>query len=155
MAIHRGCSSDIELVRYNGATFLRSVIRTCETFEQVGCTMFGDHLQMQATVLHSRASSISKFFLTSSIGPFHTKHRICLNNAVNPKFPTSSTPLFRRLSTQSPGGLSQIKQPEAKDKAFIFRSSSTDPYINLSLEHYLLQHAHPESRILFLYVNRP
>ncbi|KAL2033022.1 hypothetical protein VTO58DRAFT_106194 [Aureobasidium pullulans] len=34
-------------------------------------------------------------------------------------------------------------------------SRSSDPYINLSIEHYLLQKSHPESSILFLYVNRP
>lgn len=34
-------------------------------------------------------------------------------------------------------------------------SRSSDPYINLSIEHYLLQKSHPDSSILFLYVNRP
>lgn len=34
-------------------------------------------------------------------------------------------------------------------------SRSSDPFINLSIEHYLLQKSHPESSILFLYVNRP
>lgn len=34
-------------------------------------------------------------------------------------------------------------------------SSSNDPYLNLSIEHYLLQNAAQESAILFLYVNRP
>jgi len=34
-------------------------------------------------------------------------------------------------------------------------SSSSDPYLNLSIEHHLLQKSSPESAILFLYVNRP
>ena len=34
-------------------------------------------------------------------------------------------------------------------------STSRDPYLNLSIEHYLLQKSSPESAILFLYVNRP
>lgn len=34
-------------------------------------------------------------------------------------------------------------------------SKSRDPYINLSIEHYLLQKSAPDSAILFLYVNRP
>lgn len=34
-------------------------------------------------------------------------------------------------------------------------STSRDPYINLSIEHYLLQKSSPASAILFLYVNRP
>ncbi|KAL4881455.1 hypothetical protein BJY04DRAFT_58473 [Aspergillus karnatakaensis] len=37
----------------------------------------------------------------------------------------------------------------------IYQSLSTDPYVNLSIEHFLLEHAPPESSILFLYVNRP
>lgn len=34
-------------------------------------------------------------------------------------------------------------------------SRSNDPYINLSIEHYLLQKSSPDSAVLFLYVNRP
>lgn len=34
-------------------------------------------------------------------------------------------------------------------------STSHDPYINLSIEHYLLQHSAPSSKVLFLYRNRP
>ncbi|KAF1810170.1 hypothetical protein P152DRAFT_483986 [Eremomyces bilateralis CBS 781.70] len=34
-------------------------------------------------------------------------------------------------------------------------SRSNDPYLNLSIEHYLLTHTPPDSTILFLYVNRP
>ncbi|KAK4185818.1 hypothetical protein QBC35DRAFT_502879 [Podospora australis] len=37
----------------------------------------------------------------------------------------------------------------------IYISSSHDPYLNLSLEHHLLQRSHPESTILFLYNNKP
>ena len=37
----------------------------------------------------------------------------------------------------------------------IYISRSTDPYLNLSLEHYLLQSTAPTSTILFLYTNRP
>ncbi|KAK4549609.1 hypothetical protein LTR36_004910 [Oleoguttula mirabilis] len=34
-------------------------------------------------------------------------------------------------------------------------STSRDPYLNLSIEHFLLQKSAPESTILFLYINRP
>nr|POE52092.1 putative lipoate-protein ligase a [Quercus suber] len=34
-------------------------------------------------------------------------------------------------------------------------STSRDPFLNLSIEHYFLQKSAPESTILFLYVNRP
>ncbi|KFY31417.1 hypothetical protein V493_01124 [Pseudogymnoascus sp. VKM F-4281 (FW-2241)] len=37
----------------------------------------------------------------------------------------------------------------------IFISRSTDPYLNLSLEHYLLQSTPPTSTVLLLYTNRP
>ena len=37
----------------------------------------------------------------------------------------------------------------------IFISRSVDPYLNLSIEHYLLQKSPPHSTVLFLYVNRP
>lgn len=37
----------------------------------------------------------------------------------------------------------------------IYRSTSADPYLNLSIEHHLLQRSHPDSTILFLYANRP
>ena len=37
----------------------------------------------------------------------------------------------------------------------IYVSHARDPYLNLSVEHFLLQKSSPESVILFLYVNRP
>lgn len=37
----------------------------------------------------------------------------------------------------------------------VYTSSSEDPYLNLSVEHHLLQNSHPDSTILFLYINRP
>lgn len=37
----------------------------------------------------------------------------------------------------------------------IYQSHSLDPYVNLSIEHFLLENAPAESSILFLYVNRP
>ena len=46
-----------------------------------------------------------------------------------------------------------VTEPSSKPK--IFLSRSLDPYLNLSIEHYLLQKTHPESTILFLYTNKP
>ncbi|KAI1123525.1 hypothetical protein F5Y10DRAFT_280875 [Nemania abortiva] len=37
----------------------------------------------------------------------------------------------------------------------VYISRSTDPYLNLSIEHFLLQKSHPESVVLLLYTNRP
>lgn len=37
----------------------------------------------------------------------------------------------------------------------IYQSLSSDPYVNLSIEHFLLENAPSDSSILFLYINRP
>ena len=43
----------------------------------------------------------------------------------------------------------------SKTTAQTYISQSYDPYVNLSIEHYLLTNCHPSSSILFLYVNHP
>ncbi|KAK0317335.1 hypothetical protein LTR82_011658 [Friedmanniomyces endolithicus] len=53
----------------------------------------------------------------------------------------------RRLSQSA---LDRLAQPVQS-----YISTSRDPYLNLSVEHYLLQKSAPESTILLLYVNRP
>lgn len=52
-------------------------------------------------------------------------------------------PSFAELSTR-PTSTNQI-----------YQSRSTDPFVNLSIEHFLLQNSPPDSNILFLYTNRP
>lgn len=47
----------------------------------------------------------------------------------------------------------EVGQPSNLVQSYISRSH--DPYLNLSIEHYLLQHSPHDSKILFLYVNRP
>lgn len=37
----------------------------------------------------------------------------------------------------------------------VYISRSSDPYLNLSIEHFLLQKSHPDSVVLLLYTNRP
>lgn len=44
-------------------------------------------------------------------------------------------------------------RPSSKHQ--IYQSLSTDPYVNLSIEHFLLENAPADSSILFLYINRP
>ncbi|KPI44099.1 putative lipoate-protein ligase A [Cyphellophora attinorum] len=54
--------------------------------------------------------------------------------------------------------LSKLQATPAEDNgngSFVFVSTSSDPYFNLSVEHYLLTHSDHTSRILFLYANRP
>lgn len=43
----------------------------------------------------------------------------------------------------------------SQSSAFVIRSRTTDPFVNLSIEDYLLRHADPKRPILFTYVNRP
>lgn len=79
-----------------------------------------------------------------------------------PLHPRLAPPL-RILSSPSP--LSNRTPPPAQARCYtqqhlsrplqIYRSTSTDPYLNLSIEHHLLQHSDPDSTILFLYTNRP
>lgn len=54
----------------------------------------------------------------------------------------SSARLFKRLVT-------------SPLKYHIYVSRSHDVAVNLSIEHYLFQKSHPDSTVLFLYVNRP
>ncbi|KAJ5894331.1 hypothetical protein N7495_006022 [Penicillium taxi] len=37
----------------------------------------------------------------------------------------------------------------------IYKSVSADPYVNLAIEHFLLENSPDDSKVLFLYVNRP
>lgn len=46
-----------------------------------------------------------------------------------------------------------IIDPSNRIQSYISRSS--DPYLNLSIEHHLLQTSPPDSTVLFLYTNRP
>ncbi|KAI0865300.1 hypothetical protein F4860DRAFT_304629 [Xylaria cubensis] len=56
----------------------------------------------------------------------------------------SSSRLFSAEAVSSPSNLVQV-----------YISRSTDPYLNLSIEHFLLQKSHSDSIILLLYTNRP
>ncbi|KAK3490500.1 uncharacterized protein B0T23DRAFT_163163 [Neurospora hispaniola] len=48
-----------------------------------------------------------------------------------------------------------ISQDLLDKKVQVYQSTSKDPYLNLSIEHHLLQHSHPDSYVLFLYINDP
>ncbi|GAB7365236.1 hypothetical protein MBLNU230_g6321t1 [Neophaeotheca triangularis] len=51
--------------------------------------------------------------------------------------------------------LSSAVLDRLKDPVQAYISNSRDAYLNLSIEHYLLQNAHVDSKVLFMYVNRP
>ncbi|KAI2788600.1 hypothetical protein POX_e06620 [Penicillium oxalicum] len=46
-----------------------------------------------------------------------------------------------------------VRRPSSQHQ--VYQSLSTDPYVNLSIEHFLLENAPVDSSILFLYINRP
>ncbi|KAE8350043.1 hypothetical protein BDV28DRAFT_49173 [Aspergillus coremiiformis] len=64
-------------------------------------------------------------------------------------------PVFVRYNSSfSSDQFAQLASRESS-KHQIYQSFSTDPYVNLSIEHFLLEHAPSDSNILFLYINQP
>ncbi|KAE8324114.1 hypothetical protein BDV39DRAFT_124686 [Aspergillus sergii] len=73
--------------------------------------------------------------------------------------PTWSAPALRPVfvrynSSFSSDQFAQLARRESSQHQ-IYQSLSTDPYVNLSIEHFLLENAPPDSSILFLYINQP
>lgn len=62
----------------------------------------------------------------------------------------TAKPLLRRRSVSTTAFIEGLKAPV---QAYV--STSEDPYLNLSIEHFLLSNSPPDSVILMLYVNRP
>lgn len=58
--------------------------------------------------------------------------------------------ISRNYSTESPSVLPTLNDPL---QAYI--STTRDPYLNLSIEHYLFSKSRPGSKVLFVYTNRP
>lgn len=52
-------------------------------------------------------------------------------------------------------GFSPASVSEPTNRVQMYISRSPDPYLNLSVEHYLLEKSPPDSVVLFLYTNRP
>lgn len=61
-----------------------------------------------------------------------------------------STPPLTATRWLTHSALDRVSEPVQS-----YISTSRDPYLNLSIEHHLLQKTSPESAVLFLYVNRP
>jgi lipoate-protein ligase A len=61
---------------------------------------------------------------------------------------------FTYSSTRSYSKLAQFAIDPAR-RTQIYISRTLDPYINLSIEHFLLQKSPPDSTVLFLYTNEP
>ncbi|KAI0518375.1 hypothetical protein F5B22DRAFT_600964 [Xylaria bambusicola] len=61
----------------------------------------------------------------------------------------------QRQWTLSPRFFSAEAVSHPSNLVQVYISRSTDPYLNLSIEHFLLQKSHPDSVVLLLYTNRP
>lgn len=72
---------------------------------------------------------------------------------------TSTRPWTRARLSKRPFAsrrwLSQSALDRLAEPVQSYISTSQDPYLNLSIEHHLLQKSAPESAVLFLYINRP
>lgn len=72
---------------------------------------------------------------------------------------TSTRPWTRARWSKRPFAsrrwLSQSALDRLAEPVQSYISTSQDPYLNLSIEHHLLQKSGPESAVLFLYINRP
>ncbi|TQB76880.1 Biotin/lipoate A/B protein ligase [Monascus purpureus] len=66
----------------------------------------------------------------------------------------SSAVFCRRNSSYHFSKFAELARRESSRNQ-IYQSLSTDPYVNLSIEHFLLENAPSDSNVLFLYVNRP
>ncbi|KAK3387301.1 hypothetical protein B0H63DRAFT_469738 [Podospora didyma] len=90
-------------------------------------------------------ASIARYTSKRLASPF------CSSQSLFSSLPSTSKShqqqLIRRQCRRSFGLLSRPVQ--------IYRSTVTNPYINLSIEDYLLRKSHPDSTVLFLYVNSP
>ncbi|KAL2128502.1 hypothetical protein VTI74DRAFT_9102 [Chaetomium olivicolor] len=82
--------------------------------------------------------------LTRRVSPFLSTSRS------NPHLSIHLTPSLPPRAAQARPYTQHLTRPLQ-----IYRSTSTDPYLNLSIEHHLLTRSHPDSTILFLYFNRP
>ncbi|TVY83898.1 putative lipoate-protein ligase A [Lachnellula suecica] len=51
--------------------------------------------------------------------------------------------------------IQKATSPTSRTSTQIYISRSDNPFLNLSIEHFLLENSHADSTILFLYVNRP
>ncbi|OQV08857.1 hypothetical protein CLAIMM_13071 [Cladophialophora immunda] len=56
------------------------------------------------------------------------------------------------IQARDPNELSRVSHETGP---FIFHLTSDNPYLNLSIEHFLLTKSHPDSHILLFYTNRP
>lgn len=92
----------------------------------------------------------------------------CIQNSRQSMRPSRLSPcmFYRRIVCQGPSSQQRATSSlslshfaeianRSSSKHQIYRSLSQDPFVNLSIEQYLLQKTPEHSNVLFLYVNRP
>ncbi|KAM7203930.1 hypothetical protein V8F33_001901 [Rhypophila sp. PSN 637] len=78
------------------------------------------------------------------------------SGSVQSLFRRNSQPLFSPHQSQQQRSFTKRQLYDiSKNKLQIYKSTSTNPYVNLSIEHHLLQNSPPHATVLFLYKNRP
>lgn len=71
------------------------------------------------------------------------------------RHPHTSSRLYRYLSTHRTGSQCFYWSSNLQHPLQSYISASNSPYVNLSLEHHLLQHTAPNSTVLLFYTNSP
>ncbi|KAI1471716.1 uncharacterized protein F4812DRAFT_189644 [Daldinia caldariorum] len=85
--------------------------------------------------------------------------RHLLNTFARPRIRPSSFSSSSSSYTSIPSPTRRLFNADAvshpSNRVQVYISRATDPYLNLSIEHFLLQTSPPDSVVLFLYANRP
>lgn len=88
-------------------------------------------------------------------------HRWCCHHratrlfSCHSKHLPNSKPRTLVTTSTSVSALRELVPTSEDSRPLILESCSTDPYLNLAIEDYLLRKSHPSSRILLFYRNRP
>jgi len=107
---------------------------------------FAETLPWQSASHRVKGSAGDRFGFFLGAGRIRPRRAPLLHRFSSSRFPT------RAAATWTLGDLSRVSESSSP---LIFRSTSKNPYVNLSIEHFLLTHSHHSSRLLFLYTNRP
>lgn len=121
-----------------------------------------DHRKISSHPLQMGKSIYPSFFLPPPPEMLLLRRGSCLLSSTIPRYGSSSsscccspsTTFVRRNSSFPSHQFAQLASRESS-RYQIYQSLSSDPYVNLSIEHFLLENAPQDSSILFLYINRP
>ncbi|KAI1630311.1 lipoate-protein ligase A [Exophiala viscosa] len=84
----------------------------------------------------------------------HLSRRPTFAQFPSPRLPCQASGCLT-TGTDRSWSLRDLRGVSDETSPLIFHLTSDNPYHNQSIEHYLLTHSHPESRILLFYTNRP